>query len=363
MEKRVFIKPANQFFHRFISRPYLFHIALWLVVLIILSVLTGLNGVWPFYFYFLNMFVALPAMIFFTYTMEWFGQNLLFKKGRSIWLFIFIFLFMTISCSLLIPLLNHGLFFGLFFNRIFEPDPWFNWRLIPQNIILLWLPYFVLSIRTVLVYWFRSEQEKLLIENKRLLAEIKLMKIKLHPHFLFNTLNNLYAMSTVNCDKTPEYILKLSELFRIMLYECNKEFYPVSEEIGLIRNYIELEKIRYDDRLKLETIYPENIGRDLLMPPLLLFSFVENAFKHSSRHHAGVISISIVIQFEADNMIFRSSNSVSEIVPPKKGYGGFGLDNTQKRLELVYGKEYVFENGYVNNCYEVYLKIPNLYTS
>lgn len=202
-----------------------------------------------------------------------------------------------------------------------------------------------------------------MIENKRLLAEIQLMKIKLHPHFLFNTLNNLYAMSTVNCDKTPEYILKLSELFRIMLYECNKEFYPVNEEIALIRNYIELEKIRYDERLKLDTIYPDEIGQELMLPPLLLFSFVENAFKHSSRHDAGVISISVVIQFEDDNMVFRSSNSVSEEVSPKKGYGGFGLDNTHKRLELVYGEEYVFRNGYINNQYEVYLKIPNLYSS
>ena len=164
MKNWFLVKPTKQYFHRFISKSYIFHIVLWLAVLIILSVLTGLNGNWPFYFYFLNMVVALPAMMIFTYAMEWFSQHLLFKKRSNVGLFIFIFLLMTVLCSLLIPVLNHVLFFGLFFNRIFEPDPWFNWRLIPQNLILLWLPYFALSIRTVSEYWFQSEQDKLLIK-------------------------------------------------------------------------------------------------------------------------------------------------------------------------------------------------------
>jgi hypothetical protein len=362
MKKHLTSKRYSIYIRSLIEKPVIFHVLAWSFVLVILSLLTSLNGIWPFDFYFLNMVVTLPAMIVFSYTMDWLANMLLFRLRKFLLFFLF-FAVLTLSFSLLIPLLNHYLFFGLFYPRVFEPTPWFNWRLIPQNLILLWLPYFIISIKTFFVNWFLAEQDKLIIENKRLLAEIQLMKIKLHPHFLFNTLNNIYAMSKTNCKNTSEYIMKLSEIYRIMLYECNNDFYKVNEELLLIRNYIELEKIRYDERLKLELTIPELVEEELMIPPLLFFTFIENSFKHGCSQDVGNPYVKIDIQLSNDFLEFRSENSVPDHKISQKANGGFGLENTRKRLELIFENEYIFKNENINNHYVVYLKIPKLYSS
>lgn len=362
MKKHLTSKRYSIYMRSLIEKPFIFHVLAWGFVLVILSLLTSLNGIWPFDFYFLNMVVTLPALIVFSYTMDWLASMLLFQL-RKFLLFFLLFAVMTLLCSLLIPLLNHYLFFGLFYPRVFEPIPWFNWRLIPQNLILLWLPYFIISIKTFFVNWFLAEQDKLIIENKRLLAEIQLMKIKLHPHFLFNTLNNIYSMSKTNCENTSEYIMKLSEIYRIMLYECNNDFYKVNEELLLIRNYIELEKIRYDERLKLEVTIPEFVEEELMIPPLLFFTFIENSFKHGCSQDVGNPYVKIDIKISNDFLEFRSENSVPDHKIYQKANGGFGLENTRKRLELIFENEYIFKNENINNLYTVYLKIPKLYSS
>ncbi|MFA9389297.1 MAG: sensor histidine kinase [Prolixibacteraceae bacterium] len=345
-----------------INHKVLFHFGMWILVLLILTGLTSLNGSWPFSFYLLNMLVALPAMILFSYSVGALGNKLLFENNSPI-LFLTVFFIFTFFLALTIPLLQHYIFFGVFYPRVFEPTVWFNWRLIPQNLILLWFPYFILSIQSFFMHWFKAEQEKLIIENKQLLSEIQLMKIKLHPHFLFNTLNNLYAMSRKDNKNTSEYIMKLSELYRIMLYECNKDFYPVFEEVALIRNYIELEKIRYDERLKLIVHLPENIDESLIIPPLLLFTFVENSFKHGCREDVGLPFIHFELLIKENEISFYSENSIPDGQFSKVNYGGIGLSNTRKRLDLIYQNEYSFQIETVNDLYVVALKIPKLYLS
>jgi len=360
MNRQRFSYKTSNFFQKVIDFPLFFHLILWLLVVLILSVLTSLNGTWPFSFYLLNTISVLPALLGFSYTMDIVGMNLFFGKHRHFILFLIIFVVATISFSLLIPGLSHIIMFGIFYPRVFEPLPWFNWRTIPQNLIILWFPYFILSIKTFFVNWFKSEKERLSIENKRLLAEIQLMKIKLHPHFLFNTLNNLYAMSKINCQNSSEYILKLSEIYRTMLYECNQDFYPLREELALIQNYIDLEKIRYDERLKLQFAIPTVIDDHLVIPPLLLFTFVENAFKHGCRHDVGNPFIDIEVRIDEAFITFESKNSVPNHQIEKSKYGGIGLENTQKRLQLIFEDEYTFEKDLSANSYSVFLKIPKL---
>lgn len=362
MQAKQSSKGYSQYILKIIDYPTFFHVGMWVVLFFLLAGLSSLNGSWPFSFYLLNMIVALPAMMLFSYTFGiWVNKILI--ESKKLFLFLLLFILGSVLCALLIPLLNHFILFGLFYPRVFEPDSWFSWRNIPQNFILIWFPYFIISIHTFFVNWFKAEQQMLIIENKRLLSEIQLMKIKLHPHFLFNTLNNLYSMARKGSSETSEYIMKLSELYRIMLYECNKEFYPVKEEIALIKNYIELEKIRYDQRLELKILLPENIEEDLTIPPLLFFTFVENSFKHGCRNDVGQPFVNIEISIENDELIFKSENSVPNTAQKVSEYGGIGLENTRKRLELIYENEYVFKNSLEGQRYHVYLKIPKLYLS
>lgn len=362
MDNKKTAKKYNHFMLEMIKHPYLFHLGIWMIILFLLTGLISLNGSWPFAFYLLNMLVTLPVMILFSYTMKIWGNQLLFKYRRLL-LFTLVFSSCTFVASLLIPLMHHFVFFGVFYPRVFEPNDWFNWRLIPQNLILLWFPYFILSMQSLFMHWFKAEQEKLIMENKQLLAEIQLMKIKLHPHFLFNTLNNLYAMSRKKNPMTSEYIMRLSELYRIMLYECNKEFYQVNTEIELISNYIELEKIRYDDRLDLKVEMPEMITNEWIIPPLLLFTFVENAFKHGCRNDVGQPLVHINLSIDDNYLYFNAKNSIPGKKPENPGFGGIGLSNTHKRLELIYENDYSFDYGHLNNQYIVNLKIPKLILS
>ncbi|MDA3881547.1 MAG: sensor histidine kinase [Prolixibacteraceae bacterium] len=337
----------------------IFNFSLWISVLIMLTVIVSLNGSWPFAFNFLYMLSVLPAMMLFSYSMNYFSIHYMFHT-RQIGKFSLLLILLSAFCAMLVPVLHHLIFFNLFYPRVFEPTPWFNWKTIPQNLILIWTPFFILSIRTFFTYWVKSEQQRLNIKNKQLLAEIQLMKIKLHPHFLFNTLNNLYAMSVIKHADTPGYILKLSEIYRVMLYECNKEYYPLHDELKLIENYIELEKIRYDKRLKLEVIFPDDVPEDILFPPLLLFTFVENAFKHGCRNDVENPFIKIKLSINEKYLNFESENSIPEKAPAKSKTGGIGLENTQKRLELIYRKRHKFTSGISNGQYNVALQIPVL---
>lgn len=352
-------KSKKNFIKAVFERPVLFHIIVWLLIVLVLSWLTSLNGNWPYTFYLLNMVVALPPMILFNYSMAWLSGKLMLKEKRYL-VFSLSFITMTTFCAFLIPVMNHWFFFGIIYPRIFEPSPWFNWRHVPQNLIILWFPFLIFLLKTLFENWFKAEKEKLVIENKRLLAEIQLMKIKLHPHFLFNTLNNLYSMAKVNSESTPDYIMKLSEIYRIMLYECNKDFYTVNNELSLIRNYIELEKIRYDERLKLNVQIPECVDNNLLIPPLLLFTFVENSFKHGCRNDLKNPFIDISVTIDNEFLHFHSVNSLPRNNTQENKKGGIGLDNTRKRLELIYENEYLYEYSISENQYEVQLRIPNL---
>lgn len=349
----------QHFIVKMMERPVLFDTGLWVLLIFLLSGLISLNGSWPFSFYLLNMLVALPAMLLFGYSMKIWGNRLLFEQRRPVY-FLLVLVVMTLGCATLIPLMHHHLFFGLIYPRVFEPDKWFNWRLVPQNLILLWFPYFILSIQSLFMHWFKAEQEKLIVKNKQLLAEIQLMKIKLHPHFLFNTLNNLYAMACKEHPMTSDYIMRLSELYRIMLYECNKEFYPLSTELKMMEDYIELEKIRYDERLEVKMIFPSNLPDNLVIPPLLFFTFVENAFKHGCRNEVGKPFVRIQLDSENDFLYFRAENSIPDQNLKTAEFGGIGLDNTMKRLELIYESDYELEHGKNAEGYAVKLKIPKL---
>ena len=263
-------------------------------------------------------------------------------------------------CSIAIPFLHHYAFFGLIYPRLFEPEEWFQLKILMQNMVLIWFPYFIISIQSFFSNWFTSEQEKLLIENKRLLTEIQLMKIKLHPHFLFNTLNNLFAMSKKKDANTSDYILKLSEIYRIMLYECNKDYYSLNNETLLIENYIELERIRYGDRLQLKTEIEPIIDDIIMIPPLLLFTFVENAFKHGIQHDTGTPKIEISLKLKDNYINFMASNSLPETNMMRKT-GGFGLTNTKKRLKYIYDKDFNYKIEKTDTTYTMHLEVPQLF--
>lgn len=202
-------------------------------------------------------------------------------------------------------------------------------------------PIFFASVLFMFVKLFvdyKKDKEKILLLHKEKSdIELKTLKAQLNPHFLFNTLNNIYSLSVLNSPKTPIAIGKLSEILDYILYRCNSDFVPVSKEIELLRNYIELEKLRYDDRL--EIYFKTEIKTDNTIPPLILLSLVENAFKHGAGEDNGSPKIWIDLITEKSKTKFTISNTICES-PKSDKNGNIGLINIQKQLDLLYGKIY-----------------------
>ena len=190
-------------------------------------------------------------------------------------------------------------------------------------------------------------------------SELQLLKSQLSPHFLFNVLNNLYGLSLKQGDKVSPMLLKLSGLLRYSLYDTNKTFVPLQDELNCIENYIELEKMRIGERLLLDVnISKENID-ETLIPPMLLMTFVENAFKHSkdTSHKNVVINIHFQLVDGLIELIIKNNMSDEVRTLTNIDHSGIGLSVTQKRLDLLYGDKYSFQTFNEEGFYKICLKI------
>lgn len=169
-------------------------------------------------------------------------------------------------------------------------------------------------------------------------SELQLLQSQLSPHFLFNTLNNLYGISLREPDKVPNMLLKLSELLRYSVYDAKDSFVPLKDEINYLQNYIAFEKIRIGERLELIADIEQTSIDRVYVPPMLFVVFVENAFKHAKNNLNAKIQIHISLKLWHKQVLFAVENSYKE--PDKTGlinkHSGWGLQSTVKRLELLY---------------------------
>lgn len=194
--------------------------------------------------------------------------------------------------------------------------------------------------------------------QEQLTAELSVLKAQVNPHFLFNTLNNIYSMSLYDSVKTPEMILKLSQLLSYMLYECRDEEVSLKKEIHFIENYIELEAIRVEDVAKIHlSIEGEDPGHKI--PPLLFIPLIENAFKHgiSEKQETSEIRISMKIAEHSIEMeINNPLDPVSEKYTNSK-HNGLGIENVKKRLQLLFPKQHTFRITQTENQYTTQLSL------
>jgi LytS/YehU family sensor histidine kinase len=198
-----------------------------------------------------------------------------------------------------------------------------------------------------------KEIEKHLLREK-LETELKFLRSQTNPHFLFNTLNNIYGLARKKSDQTAEVVMKLSGILRFMLYESGKDFITISEEIRIIEDYLELERIRYNDRLtiKMKTMV-DKPGQPV--SPLLLLPFIENAFKHGVSNTRFNSFVNIELALEEGVMHFSVENTKGDPIAGKE-VGQIGLSNARRQLELMY-KEHELEVNDLENTFKIRLII------
>jgi len=206
----------------------------------------------------------------------------------------------------------------------------------------------------------REQIHRLLVSEQQKESELSLLLSQLSPHFLFNTMNNLYGLAITQHEKVPGLLLKLSNLLRYSVYETRQEFVSLNDELDYIRNYIELERIRIDEGLSL-TIQLDNTSNSIRIAPMLLIIFVENAFKHAKNIIGHKIVIDIKLSVSNGNIVFFAGNSYKD--QPEDDFfirerGGVGITNAIKRLELVYGSGgYSLEQRMEHDYYTMKLTI------
>ena len=199
----------------------------------------------------------------------------------------------------------------------------------------IYVSSFVATIKLT-VDWLREQQKLHQLEKRQLTTELKFLRSQVSPHFFFNTLNNIYSLTLEKSNKAPEVILKLSELMRYLLYATKKPKQDLKSEIDCIQNYLDLERIRFDDSLQINMDLSGDVENKYISP-MLLIPLIENCFKHGASKNIGDMEINISFAVIEDFLHFDVSNTIPKeetrgIVPTRSG--GIGLSNVKKRLEL-----------------------------
>ncbi len=208
------------------------------------------------------------------------------------------------------------------------------------------------------VDWARARRKVDKLKGNQLRLELDLLKSQIQPHFFFNTLNNLYALTLEKSDVAPSVVLKLSDIMQYVLYDVKEPSIPLIKEIEYVQNYLDLERLRFGENIETETKIVGEINQ-IDVPPLLFLPFIENCFKHGSKTDG---KIEVAIGFEIiDNkrLQFQVKNSFNddtkEIVQKKHG---IGIKNVERRLELLYPNNFQLKSAVEGSYYCVSLKIP-----
>ena len=302
----------------------------------------------------LNSITSLIPKLIFTYYVLYYNFPKLLNNKRERKKYVALLLLMLIITTFLYRAISAFFQTPVLYNRVINFGPFLGARWFLQSL----LDIAFASGATIIVKQFQlqlaaKENEKNLIRDK-LETELKFLRNQTNPHFLFNTLNNIYALARKKSDETADVVMKLSKLLRFMLYETKKEQIPISDEIRILDDYIELEKIRYNDRLTISFIR-EIDNENEPIAPLLLIPFVENAFKHgaSESRFESFINLEMnlnngILEFSIENTKEQNGKKVND--------ENIGLSNVRRQLELLY-KEHEVSIQCEDAIFRVLLKI------
>jgi len=207
----------------------------------------------------------------------------------------------------------------------------------------------------IYIEWRINQENKSRLENEKIKAELQSLRYQLNPHFLLNSMNNIYYLSMIKSDQTPNAVMKLSEMLRYILYE-KKDYVLLQSEIDYLKAYLDFHKLRFpDDEIDFRVDISETEA-EALVPPLIFITFLENAFKHGkvgTKENPTKISIEI-----KDGFLSYTVENIIELNVDDRLEGGSGLENFRKRLDLIYGKEYTMTTNQRGNKYIAQIKIP-----
>lgn len=347
----------NNFVQNILEKRIVQHVVFWIAIVIYSTFFFGYPKqllVWAK----LSLIILPIDMAFVYITIYYLLPNYLLKK--RILLFGILFLLLGYFDEIILRAITFEFFYN---NRAYT----YKDVLIGEGAFNIFTNYYI-ALVAVALRLFRIWKKENEVSKKNMQAkfdaEIKLkevehnlLKSQLHPHFLFNTLNNLYSLTLEKSDNAPEIVLKMSSMLSYMLYECNAPLVPLKTEVKQVLNYITLEQLRYDEDL---TIKIENncSNSSLNIAPLIILPFIENSFKHGASKDVGKSWINIIFTCDRRSFYLSISNNISEPMSlDDKENEGIGLYNVRQRLKTIYPDNHKLDIQSSNNQFTVSLNI------
>ncbi len=338
---------------RIINNRWFQHIGYWTVFVLFFAFAWGTHD--DNYLKTLSVeLINLPIKVALVYTVIYFLFPRFLFKGR-VWSFITLFLLTLLLASIFQRVIDNLIIVDTFFPE-WTKEPTLNIVQLVRGAINISSVLAIPMTVKIMEYLSKVQQKEQSLAKDKLEAELVFLKNQVQPHFLFNTLNSLYSLILKKSDQSLEVLLKLSELLRYMLYETNVPQAELQKEIDCVKSYIELEKIRYGNRVDISlNIWGQTNGYTIA--PMLIIPFIENSFKHSTRGFSGLAWITIEIGCTDDALILKVENSIPEIQTQSPAASGIGLNNVQRRLNLLYGDNYELKIDSSEDAYLVVLKL------
>jgi sensor histidine kinase YesM len=281
---------------------------------------------------FIEELIFLPVKILFTYFVLYFLLPQYILKGQY-GIFIIVFLTSSFAAGIIQRYIAFQIDYPLYYPEALR-DPFFYFPKIIKSFVGIYPVVFTALTIKLLKYWYANQQAQQILTKEKLEAELKFLKTQIHPHFLFNTLNNLYALTLKKSEKAPEMVLKLSELINYMLYECTADEVPLNKEVKFIQSYIAIEKMRYGDKLEVDVRVTGDTTNSRVAPMIIL-PFVENCFKHGASEELQQGWVTVQIEATPETLLIKVENSKAHSENNHNGTG-IGVQNVKRRLSLLY---------------------------
>lgn len=224
--------------------------------------------------------------------------------------------------------------------------------------LLLFMAYILATVVQFVIYTQKKDEEIIRSKNENLQTELKLLKSQINPHFLFNSLNNIYALSAIDTSKTQQSISYLSDMLRYVLYECERPFVMLQNEIDYIENYLKLFSLKSSQKYPIDFKFQVS-KTSVKIAPMLLIPFVENALKHSHIENINDSFIHIDLYADDSLILFKISNKIASKNMAKDEVGGIGLENVKRRLSLLYPENHSLFISEIEGIFKVELSLKN----
>jgi hypothetical protein len=329
----------------------IFHITYWLFALSLCILIIGYKSDWQEAIFLTLVFSPIPIGSAYLITYYLLEEYLLKQK----YIRFFVFVVYTLIASLYVAtMINFAIFIYVADYKLDRMPPATR-DLLTLTAILFLLVILFVAIQSIRK-WSQTLEEKERALKNAAESELRFLKTQLHPHFLFNTLNNLYALTLQKSDKAPELVLKLSSLLDYILHAEKNDLVNIESEIAIMNDFIYLESMRYEDRLSLNKRIQFKESENIRIPSLVLVTILENCFKHGAMNNQGKVVINMQIKSENDFLLIELSNTFN---PDKEiNDAGIGLENISKQFNYFYGNTFKMDQTKESNMYFLNISLP-----